>query len=124
MRLKTFSHAFRTVHSGLLMLFLVTGGTIVFPALTSVGLGAHMPPIWALQGLFLFAIPIVCGTSYPIERFYSVNLAVLVIGIAAIAVVLAAPLHAYHRNFHPLHEGRTFYQRAVMSLTQRWHEHS
>src|SRR5467141_3541247 len=60
----------------------------------------------------------------PDRTLYSVNLAVLVIGIAAIAVVLAAPLHAYHRNFHPLHEGRNFYQRAVMELTQRWHEHS
>jgi len=112
------------MNPGLLLLFLVSVGTIVFPAITSVGLGAHMPPIWALQGLFLFVILIVCGTSYPIERFYSVNLAVLVMGIAAIAVVLVAPLHAYHRNFHPLHEGRNFYQHAVMELTQRWHEHS
>jgi 4-amino-4-deoxy-L-arabinose transferase-like glycosyltransferase len=123
-RLKKFSQDFRTMNSGLLLLFLVSVGTIVFPAITSVALGAHMPPIWALQGLFLFAILIVCGTSYPIERFYSVNLAVLVMGIAAIAVVLAAPLHAYYRNFHPLHEGRNFYQQAVMELTQRWHEHS
>ena len=123
-RLKKFSQDFRTMNPGLLLLFLVSVGTIVFPAITSVGLGAHMPPIWALQGLFLFAILIVCGTSYPIERFYSVNLAVLVMGIAAIAVVLAAPLHAYHRNFHPLHEGRNFYQQAVMELTKRWHEHS
>jgi 4-amino-4-deoxy-L-arabinose transferase-like glycosyltransferase len=123
-RLKKFSQDFRTMNSGLLLLFLVSVGTIVFPAITSVALGAHMPPIWALQGLFLFAILIVCGTSYPIERFYSVNLAVLVMGIAVIAVVLAAPLHAYYRNFHPLHEGRNFYQQAVMELTQRWHEHS
>jgi len=123
-RLKKFSQDFRTMNSGLLLLFLVNVGTIVFPAITSVALGAHMPPIWALQGLFLFAILIVCGTSYPIERFYSVNLAVLVMGIAVIAVVLAAPLHAYYRNFHPLHEGRNFYQQAVMELTQRWHEHS
>jgi len=107
-----------------LLLFLVSVGTIVFPAITSVALGADMPPIWALQGLFLFVILIVCGTSYPIERFYSVNLAVLVMGIAVTAVVLAAPLHAYYRNFHPLHEGRNFYQQAVMELTQRWHEHS
>lgn len=83
-----------------------------------------MPPIWALQGLFLFVILIVCGASYPIERFYSVNLAVLVIGIAVAAVVVAAPLHAYYRNFHPLHEGRNFYQHAAAELTQRWHEQS
>src|SRR5450755_385251 len=81
-RLKKFSQDFRAMNAGLLLLFLVSVGTIVFPAITSVGLGTDMPPIWALQGLFLFAILIVCGTSYPIERFYSVNLAVLVIGMA------------------------------------------
>src|SRR5713101_6737907 len=123
-RLKQFSQDFRAMNPGLLLLFLVAVGTIVFPVITSVGLGSDMPPIWALQGLFLLGILIVCGTSYPIERFYSVNLAVLVIGIAAVAIVLVAPIHAYHRNFHPLHEGRNFYQRAVMELTQRWYEHS
>jgi hypothetical protein len=107
-----------------LLLFLVSVGTIIFPAITAIGLGADMPPIWALQGLFLFVILIVCGTSYPIERFYSVNLAVLVIGMAVVAVVVAAPLHAVYRNIHPLHEGRNFYQQAVAELTRRWHEQS
>ena len=41
-------------------------------------------------------------------------------GIAVIAVVLAAPL----RNFHPLHEGRNFYQLSAAELTRRWHEQS
>jgi 4-amino-4-deoxy-L-arabinose transferase-like glycosyltransferase len=123
-RLKKLSQDFLAMNPGLLLLLLVSIGTIVFPAVTSVGLGSDMPPIWALQGLFLFAILIVCGASYPIERFYSVNLAVLVMGIAVTAVVVAAPLHAYYRNFRPLHEGRNFYQQAVMELTQRWHEHS
>src|SRR6266850_1408415 len=123
-RLKKLSQDFRAMNPSLLLLFLVSVGTIVLPLVCSVGLGSDMPPIWALQGLFLFAILIVCGASYPIERFYSVNLAVLVMGIAVTAVVLAAPLHAYYRNFHPLHEGRNFYQQAVMELTQRWHEHS
>jgi 4-amino-4-deoxy-L-arabinose transferase-like glycosyltransferase len=123
-RLKKFSQDFRAMNPGLLLLFLVSVGTIVFPAITSVGLKTDMPPIWALQGLFLFATLIVCGTSYPIERFYSVNLAVLVIGMAMVAVVVAAPLHAYYRNFHPLHEGRNFYQQAVAELTRRWHEQS
>jgi Dolichyl-phosphate-mannose-protein mannosyltransferase len=123
-RLKKLSQDFLAVNPSLLLLLLVSIGTIVFPAVTSVGLGSDMPPIWALQGLFLFAILIVCGASYPIERFYSVNLAVLVMGIAVTAVAVAAPLHAYYRNFRPLHEGRNFYQQAVMELTQRWHEHS
>src|SRR5260370_24380201 len=83
-----------------------------------------MPPIWALQGLFLFAILIVCGASYPIERFYSVNLAVLVIGIAAVAILLVAPIHPLYRNIPPLGEGRDLYQLSAVDLTRLWHQQS
>ena len=103
------------MNPGLLLLFLVSVGTIVLPAITSIGLGADMPAIWALQGLFLFAILIVCGASYPIERFYSVNLAVLVIGIATAAVVVVAPVHALYRNINPLTRGTQF-----LSARPRW----
>jgi hypothetical protein len=121
-RLKRFSHDFRAMNPGLLLLFLVGVGTIVFPVITSVGLGTDMPPIWGLQGLFLFGILIVCGTSYPIERFYSVNLTVLVIVIAVLAVVVVAPVHAKYRNTHPLNEGRNFYRLSAMELTRLWHQ--
>jgi 4-amino-4-deoxy-L-arabinose transferase-like glycosyltransferase len=120
-RLKKFSQDFRAMNPGLRLLFLVSVGTIVFPAITAVALRTDMQPIWALQGLFLFAILIVCGASYPIERFYSVNLAVTVIGTAVLAVIVVAPVHALYRNSHPLHEGRNFYQRAAAELTRRWH---
>ncbi len=123
-RLKSFSPDFRAMNPGLLLLFFVSVGTTVFPAVTAVGLGTDMPPIWGLQGLFLFAILIVCGASYSIERFYAVNLAVLVIGIAVVAAVVVAPVHALYRNFHPLHEGRNFYQASAMELTRRWHRQS
>jgi len=109
---------------GLSLLFFVSVGTIVFPLIVAVGFGTDMQPIWALQGLFLFAILIVCGASYPIERFYSVNLTVLVIGIALLAVAVAAPVHAVYRNFHPLSEGRNFYQLSAMELTRQWHRQS
>ncbi len=112
------------MNPGLLLLFLVSVGTIVLPIVTFVGLGSDMPPIWALQGLFLFAILIVCGASYPIERFYSVNLAVLVVGIAVLAVVVVAPIHALYRNTHPLNEGRNFYRLSAMELTRLWHQQS
>src|SRR5258706_11176519 len=115
---------FRAMNASLLLLFLVSVGTIVLPLVCSVGLGSDMPPIWALQGLFLFAVLIVCGASYPIERFYSVNLTVLVIGIAALAVVVVAPIHALYRNTHPLNEGRNFYQLSAMELTRLWHQQS
>src|SRR5882672_5643023 len=123
-RLKQFPQDFWAMNSGLLLLFLVGVGTIVFPVITSVVCGTDMPPIWGLQGLFLFVILMVCGASYPIPRFYSVNLAVLVIGIAVVAVVVAAPVHALYRNDHPLHEGRNFYSQAAQELTRRWHEQS
>src|SRR5258706_567767 len=123
-RLKRFSHDFRTMNPGLLLLFLVGVGTIVFPVITAVGVGTDMPPIWGLQGLFLFGILIVCGTSYPIERFYSVNLTVLVVIIAVIAVVVVAPIHASYRNIHPLNEGRNFYRLSAMELTHLWHQQS
>lgn len=120
-RLKKFAQDFRALNPGLWLLFLVSIGTIVFPAITALVLRTDMEPIWALQGLFLFAILIVCGASYPIERFHSVNLAVTVIGIAVLAVVVVAPVHALYRNSHPLHEGRNFYQKAAAELTRRWH---
>jgi 4-amino-4-deoxy-L-arabinose transferase-like glycosyltransferase len=123
-RLKKLSQDIRSMNPGLLLILLVSVGTIVLPLVSSVGLGSDMPPIWALQGLFLFAILIVCGASYPIERFYSVNLAVLVIGIAVLAVVVVAPIHALYRNTHPLNEGRNFYRLAAMELTRLWHQQS
>jgi 4-amino-4-deoxy-L-arabinose transferase-like glycosyltransferase len=123
-RLKKLSQDFRAMNPGLLLLFLVSVGTIVLPIVTFVGFGSDMPPIWALQGLFLFAILIVCGASYPIERFYSVNLAVLVVGIAVLAVVVVAPIHALYRNTHPLNEGRNFYRLSAMELTRLWHQQS
>lgn len=121
-RLKRFPDDFRAMDSGLLLLFLVSIGTIAFPIITAVTLGTNLPSLWALQGLFLFGVLIVCGTSYPIERFYSVNLAVLVMGIALMAVIVVAPIHAIYRNSHPFEEGRNFYRLSALELTRQWHQ--
>ena len=123
-RLKKFQQDFRALNAGLWLLFLVSAGTIVFPAITAAVLKSDMQPIWALQGLFLFAILTVCGASYRIERFHAVNLAIAVIGIAALSVVVAAPVHALYRNSYPLHEGRNFYQKAAEEVTRQWHARS
>jgi hypothetical protein len=120
-QLKKFSQDFRALNPALWLLFLVSIGTVVFPVITAATLRTDMQPIWTLQGLFLFAIPIVCGASYPIDRIHSVNLAVVVIGIVLPADVVVAPVHALYRNFHPLHEGRNFYQFAAEELTRQWH---
>jgi 4-amino-4-deoxy-L-arabinose transferase-like glycosyltransferase len=123
-RLKRFAQDFRAMDRGLLLLFFVSIGTLVLPPIAAAALHSDLPPDWALQGLFLFAVLVVCGASYPVERFYSVNLAALVIGIAALAVVVVAPVHALYRNAHPLNEGRNFYQPSAMELTRLWHKHS
>jgi hypothetical protein len=121
-RLKRFPDDFRAMNPGLWLLFMIGVGTIILPMIVCAWLRTDMPSIWAFQGLFLFVIPIVCGASYPIERFYTVNLAAMVLGIAAVAVFVAAPVHAYYRNTHLLHEGRNVYRLAATELTQRWHE--
>lgn len=121
-RLKRFPADFKAMNSGLWLLFLVFAATIGFPPIVAVAFGTDMTSLWAMQGLFLIGILVVCGASYPIERFYTVNLAVLVIGIALVAVTVAAPVHAFYRNTHGYDEGRNFYRLAALELTRRWHQ--
>lgn len=107
---------------GLKLLCYVAIGTILLPVATSLVVGTDLPSLWALQGLFLFAVIIVCGTSYPIERFYTVNATVLVAAIAIAAAVIAAPVHAFYRNAHGYEEGRNLYRQAAYELTRQWGE--
>jgi hypothetical protein len=46
----------------------------------------------------------------------------MVLGLAALAVFVAAPLHAIYRNSHPFNEGRNFYRSSAMELTRQWHK--
>jgi hypothetical protein len=119
---KQLSADFGTMDSGLLLLVFVSIGTIVLPIITTAALGSDLPSLWALQGLFLFVVPMVCAARFPVARFELVNLAVVVIGIATIAVVVAAPVHAIYRNAHAFKEGRNFYRSSAAELTRRWHE--
>jgi hypothetical protein len=100
---------------------MISLGTMFFPAITSIVVGTDMPPVWSLQGLFLFVILLVCGASYQIDRVPAVNLAAGVLAISVTAAFIVAPIHALYRNFHPLHEGRNFYQASADELTRRWH---
>jgi 4-amino-4-deoxy-L-arabinose transferase-like glycosyltransferase len=123
-RLKQIPDDFAAMNSGLFLLFLVTIGTIAFPVITAVAIGTYLPSIWATQGLFLIVVLIVCGAGYSIQRFHSVNLAVLVIAIALVAVFVAAPVHAIYRNSHSYEEARDFYRPLALELTRRWHAQS
>ncbi|MDH6264391.1 4-amino-4-deoxy-L-arabinose transferase-like glycosyltransferase [Bradyrhizobium sp. BR13661] len=121
-RLKQFPADFAAMSSGIRLLFYVAIGTIVLPVLTSLALGTDLPSLWALQGLFLFVVLIVCGARYPVERFYTVNVAVIVSGVALVAVLVAAPIHAVYRNINGYEEGRNLYQQAAGELTRQWRE--
>ena len=123
-RLKRFAQDFRALNPGLWLLFLVTVGTMIFPLIAAVTLSADLQPIWALQGVFMIAILIVCGAGYSIDRFHSVNLAAATIGMAVFAALVVAPVHALYRNSHPLHEGRNFYRRVAEELTRLWRAQS
>ncbi|OSJ15508.1 hypothetical protein BST63_24955 [Bradyrhizobium canariense] len=121
-RLKQFPDDFAAMNPGLRLLFCVAVGTIALPVLISLVMGTDLPSLWALQGLFLFAILVVCGTNYSIERFYTVTLTVVVAGVALTAVLVAAPTHAVYRNDHGYEEGRNFYAQAASRLTREWRE--
>ncbi|UFZ01761.1 glycosyltransferase family 39 protein [Bradyrhizobium ontarionense] len=107
--------------SGLRLLAMISIGTVILPALISAVFGTDMPPLWGLQGVFLFVVVIVCGASYDVPRDMTINLAAATIGIAAFAATVVAPLHALYRNYVPLSEGRNFYEPAVLELTRLWH---
>lgn len=121
-RLKQFPADFAAMSPGLRLLFYIAIGTVVLPVLTSLAMGTDLPSLWALQGLFLFVVHIVCCARYPIERFYTVNVTVIVIGVALAAVLVAAPIHAVYRNNHGYEEGRNFYAQAANELTRQWRE--
>lgn len=121
-RLKQFPADFRALTPELWLLFLIGAGTVILPIVVTACLGSDLPSLWAFQGLFLFVVPMVCGASFSVERFYSVNLIVMVLGLAALAVFVAAPLHAIYRNSHPFNEGRNFYRSSAMELARQWHK--
>lgn len=121
-RLEQFPADFVAMSPRLRLLFYVAIGTIALPVLTSLALGTDLPSLWALQGLFLFVVLVVCGSRYPIERFYTVNAAVTVAGVALVAVLVVAPIHAVHRNIHGYEEGRNLYAQAAGELTRQWRE--
>jgi 4-amino-4-deoxy-L-arabinose transferase-like glycosyltransferase len=123
-RLKTIRQDVRAMDDRLLLLVSIGIATIAFPTIVAAGFRTDMPPIWVMQGLFLFVIPMVCGLRDPIPRAQSVNLAASVIGIALFAAFVAAPIHAVYRNDHPLGEGRNFYRQAADEVTRLWHAQS
>ena len=123
-RLKQIPDDFSMMNSGLYLLFLVGVGTVAFPIVTAVALGTYLPSLWATQGLFLFVVLIVCGASYPVSRFHSVNTLVFVVAMALVAIFVAAPIHAIYRNNHSYEESREFYRPLALELTRRWHERS
>ncbi|MGJ5196255.1 MULTISPECIES: glycosyltransferase family 39 protein [unclassified Bradyrhizobium] len=121
-RIRSFTTEMAALNGGLRLLSYIAIGTVGLPVINALIMGTDLPSLWALQGLFLFVVVIVCGASYPIARFHTVNIAVLTVGIAVLAAIVAAPLHAFYRNRHGYEEGRTFYQQTAREATRQWRE--
>jgi hypothetical protein len=119
-RLERMGRDLAAMNANLRLIYYIAIGTIALPIITSLVVGTDLPSLWALQGLFLFAVLIVCGTSYSIERFYTVNATVLVAAIAIVPVMVAAPIQALYRNSYGYEEGRGFYHEAADELTRQW----
>jgi hypothetical protein len=120
-RLKRFPADFRAMSPGLYLLFWIFIGTVALPMITTVTVGTDLPSLWALQGLFLPAVLVVCGASFAVERLYTVNMMVMVGLIAFVAVAVAAPVHAIYRNSYSPNE-RTYFRQAALELTRRWRD--
>jgi 4-amino-4-deoxy-L-arabinose transferase-like glycosyltransferase len=123
-KLRRFRADFQALSPELWLLLLIAAGTLILPPITALAMGTDMQPIWALQGVFMLVILVVCGAGYSIDRVHSVNLTAAMIGIALFAVLVVAPVHALYRNSYPLHEGRNFYRPAAEELTRQWHVQS
>lgn len=121
-RIRQLCAEMRALNDGLRLLFYIAIGTISLPVANSLIMGTDLPSLWALQGLFMFVVVIVCGADFRIERFHSVNTAVFTAGIALSAAIIAAPLHALYRNTHGYEEGRTYYQQTAAEVTRQWRE--
>jgi 4-amino-4-deoxy-L-arabinose transferase-like glycosyltransferase len=119
-QLKQLPDDFRTMNSGLWLLCLIACGTIAIPVVTSLSVGTDLPSLWALQGLFLFVVLVVCSSRFEVSRFHCTNLAVMVAGTALVAVAVGAPIHAIYRNHHGYEEGRNLYRATALEITRQW----
>jgi hypothetical protein len=119
-RLKDLPEDFRSLNDGLWLLLLIAIAAFTLPVAVSLSFGTDLPSLWAVQGLFLFVVVVVCGARHPIERFHIVNVSVFTAGIAVAALLVGAPLHAIYRNSHGYEEGRNFYRLAALELTRQW----
>jgi 4-amino-4-deoxy-L-arabinose transferase-like glycosyltransferase len=122
-RLKDIPEDFKSLNNGLWLLFLIAIAAFTLPVAVSLSFGTDLPSLWAVQGLFLFVVVVVCGARHPVERFHCVNVAVFTGGIALAALLVGAPLHAIYRNAKGYEEGRSFYRLAALELTRQWRAH-
>lgn len=109
------------IEPGLMLLLFIFAGTLVLPMIVCIILGTDLPSLWNLQGLFFVVVVVVAATTFTIDRFDTVNLAVTVL-VFSLGAVVAAPVHAAYRNTHGFHEKRNFLRLAAQELTRRWHE--
>lgn len=120
-RLGQFVSNVTSLESGLLLLILIFGATVVLPPIISIALATDLPPLWHLQALFLAVVVAVASAKFAIQRFDSVNLSAIIAALLLVAII-AAPFHALYRNTHPFALKRNFLKLAAHEMTRRWHE--
>lgn len=118
--LRRFGDDLRRMQAAPRLLLLVFAGTVVLPVVVGVALGADLPALWHLQGLFFVVVAVVIATSFAVDRFDTVNLAVVLL-LLSVVTVAAAPFHSIYRNTEGYKEGRHFYRLAAEELTRQWH---
>jgi 4-amino-4-deoxy-L-arabinose transferase-like glycosyltransferase len=121
LNLKDYASGLRRLDPGLLLLAWIFGATVALPPLVSVALVTDLPPLWSLQGLFLPIVIAVAATTFKVERFDTVNLAVAVLAMVSVCVV-AAPFHAIYRNTNAFNMNRNFLSGAAQEITRQWRE--
>jgi len=118
--LRRFGGDLRRMQAGPCLLLLVFASSVVLPVVVGIALGADLPALWHLQGLFFVVVAVVVATTFAVDRFDTVNLAAAVL-LLSVAAVAAAPFHSIYRNTEGYKEGRHFYRLAAEELTRRWH---
>lgn len=101
------------------LLTLIFAGTIVFPIPVAIAMRSSLPSVWALQGLFLAIVVLVCLSQIRPSRHETARLFTLIAGLSVVVAVFS-PLHAVYRNTHEFNERRNFYQPATEELMWQW----
>lgn len=103
------------------LLTLIFAGTVLLPIPVALAARSGLTAVWALQGLFLAIVIVVCLSHVRPSRHETARLFSLVAALTVLVAVFA-PLHAIYRNTYEFNERRNFYLPATQELMRQWRE--